>query len=85
MCLLGGKSPIVKLMSRRENKELAKTNLQKHGQNYAKITVYRIHKRSTAQKFITFPTVLLFNYIYMFVVISCNIIFYFFNKSLKEE
>ena len=25
-CLLGGKSPSVKLMSRRENKELAKTN-----------------------------------------------------------
>ena len=27
-CLLGGKSPSVKLMSRRENKELAKTNLK---------------------------------------------------------
>ena len=28
MCLLGGKSPSVKLMSRRENKEFAKTNLK---------------------------------------------------------
>ena len=27
-CLLEGKSPSVKLMSRRENKELAKTNLK---------------------------------------------------------
>ena len=27
-CLLGGKSPSVKLMSRRENKQLAKTNLK---------------------------------------------------------
>ena len=27
-CLLGGKSPSVKLMSRRENKELVKTNLK---------------------------------------------------------
>ena len=28
MCLLEGKSPSVKLISRRENKELAKTNLK---------------------------------------------------------
>ena len=37
-CLLGGKSPSVKLMSRRENKELAKTNLKnmdKTMQNYS--------------------------------------------------
>ena len=30
-CLLEGKSPSVKLMSRRENKELAKTNLKNMG------------------------------------------------------
>ena len=37
-CLLGGKSPSVNLMSRRENKELAKTNLKnmdKTMQNYS--------------------------------------------------
>ena len=49
-CLLGGKSPSVKLMSRKENKGLAKTT-QKHGQNHAKITAYRIYKRSTAPKY----------------------------------
>ena len=43
-------------MSRRENKELANTNLKKHGQNHAKITAYRIYKRSTAQKFIKIQT-----------------------------
>ena len=52
-CLLGGKSRSVKLMSRRENKELAKTTT-KHGQNHAKISAYRIHKRSTAQKLIKY-------------------------------
>ena len=46
-CLLGGKSPSVKLMSRRENKELAKTNLK--NMDKAKNTAYRIYKRSTAQ------------------------------------
>ena len=36
MCLLGGKSPSVKLMYRRENKELNQP--RKHRQNHAKIT-----------------------------------------------
>ena len=37
MCLLEGKSPSVKLMSRRENKELAKTNLKNMGRTMQKL------------------------------------------------
>ena len=36
-CLLKGKSPSVKLMSRRENKELAKTNLKNMGRTMQKL------------------------------------------------
>ena len=53
-CLLGGKSPSVKLMSRRENKELAKTNQEKMDKTMKKMTAYRISKRSTVQKFIKY-------------------------------
>ena len=44
-------------MSRRENKELAKTNQKKHGQDQARITAYRIYKRSTAQKFMKYTNI----------------------------
>ena len=37
-CLLGGKSPSVKLMSRRENKELAKTNLKNMDRTMQELT-----------------------------------------------
>ena len=36
-CLMGGKSPSDKLMSRKENEGLARNQPQKHGQNHAKI------------------------------------------------
>ena len=53
-CLLGGKSPSVKLMSRREkNKELPKPT-SKTWKKHARIAAYRIYKRSTAQKFIKY-------------------------------
>ena len=55
-CLLGGKSPSVKLMSRRENKNVGQNQPNKHGQNHARIAAYRIYKRSTAQKFIKLQT-----------------------------
>ena len=48
-CLLGGKSPSVKLMSRRENKELAKTNLKNTNKTMQKLQ--HIYKRSKVQKF----------------------------------
>ena len=38
-CLLGGKSPSVKLMSRRENKELAKTNLKNMDKTMQKYSI----------------------------------------------
>ena len=53
-CLMGGKSPSDKLMSRKENEGLARNQPQKHGQNHAKITAYRIYKRSTAPKYIKY-------------------------------
>ena len=37
-CLLGGKSPSVKLMSRRENKGLAKTNLKNMDRTMQELT-----------------------------------------------
>ena len=52
MCLLGGKSPSVKLMSRRENKKIGQNQPIEHGQNHAKITAYRLYKRSTAPEYI---------------------------------
>ena len=55
-CLLKGKSPSVKLMSRRENKNVGQNQPNKHGQNHARIAAYRIYKRSTAQKFIKLQT-----------------------------
>ena len=53
-CLLGSKSPSVKLMSRRENKKNGQHQPIEHGQNHAKITAYRIYKRSTAPEYIKY-------------------------------